>query len=187
MISDNPNVSLGIVDYSLYTRRISLKDDTHKKRMDLIVYAPAEYNCLETLAEVCIMLARQNQLIQENIFNKAPIRRVAVAMNTNSALTGSFTENPFWYQQFDLRKIIKLKWGQPIVDFDTADNCRLYVTNMIAMNFKDEFPSISLDDFKDHYALVFDLTSRQNDTEKFHYPELVGEPLRLELIFTQPL
>ena len=29
MISDNPNVSLGIVDFSLYTRRIALKDDYH--------------------------------------------------------------------------------------------------------------------------------------------------------------
>ena len=32
MISDNPNVSLGIVDCSLYTCRIALKDDYHKKR-----------------------------------------------------------------------------------------------------------------------------------------------------------
>ena len=32
MISDNPNVSLGIVDCSLYTRRIALKDDFHKKK-----------------------------------------------------------------------------------------------------------------------------------------------------------
>ena len=31
MISDNPNVSLGIVDCSLYTRRIALKDDYNKK------------------------------------------------------------------------------------------------------------------------------------------------------------
>ena len=31
MISDNPNVSLGIVDCSLYTRRIALKDDYHNK------------------------------------------------------------------------------------------------------------------------------------------------------------
>ena len=29
MIRDNPNVSLGIVDCSLYTRRIALKDDYH--------------------------------------------------------------------------------------------------------------------------------------------------------------
>ena len=31
MISDNPNVSLGTVDCSLYKRRITLKDDYHKK------------------------------------------------------------------------------------------------------------------------------------------------------------
>ena len=42
MISDNPNVSLGIVDCSRYTRRIALKDDYHKKRMDLLAYAPVE-------------------------------------------------------------------------------------------------------------------------------------------------
>ena len=48
------------------------------------------------------------------------------------------------------------------------------------------FPSILTDDFKDHYVLVFDLTSVQDATETCHYPEFVGEPLRLELNFTQP-
>ena len=36
MISDNPNVSLGIVDCSVYTRRFALKDDYHKQRMDML-------------------------------------------------------------------------------------------------------------------------------------------------------
>ena len=159
MISDNLNVSLGIVDCSLYTRRIALKDDYHKKRMDMLAYAPVEYNYLETLAKTLILPARQNQFIQGNIFSKAPIRRIAIAMNTNSAFTGSFTENLFWYQQFDLRWIRILRRGQPNVDFDTADNCRLYVTTMKAMNFQDDIPSIPIDDFKEHYVLVFDLTS----------------------------
>ena len=187
MIIDNPNVSLGIVDCSLYTRRIALKDDYHKKRMDMLAYAPVEYNYLETLAKTFIIPARQNQFIQEKIFNKAPIRRVAISMNTNSAFTGSSTENPFWYQQFDLRQIRILRGGQPIVAFDTADNCRLYVTTMKAMNFQDDIPSVPIDDFKDQYVLVFDLTSMQGATENCHYPELVGEPLRLELNFTNPL
>ena len=108
-------------------------------------------------------------------------------MNTNSAFAGSFTENPFWYQQFDLRKVRILRGGQPIVDFDTADNCRLHVTTMKAMNFQDDIPSIPIDDFKHHYVLVFDLTSVQDATENCQYPELVGEPLRLELNFTHPL
>ena len=35
--------------------------------------------------------------------------------------------------------------------------------------------------------LVFDLTLMQDATENCHNPELVGEPLRLELNFTFPL
>ena len=186
MISDNPNVSLGIVDCSLCTRRIAFEDD-YDKKMDMLAYAPVEYNYLETLAKTFIIPARKNQFIQENIFNNALIRRVAIPMNTNSAFTGSFTENRFWYQQVDLRQFRLLRRGQPIVDFDTADNSRLYVTTMKALNFQDDFPSIPIDDFRDHYVLVFDLTSMQDATENCHYLELVGEPLRLELNFTHPL
>ena len=155
--------------------------------MDMLAFAPVEYNYLEFLAKAFIISARQIQFIQENIFNNAPIGRVAIAINTNSAFTGSFTENPFWYQQFDLRQTRILRGGQPIVDFDTADSCRLYVTTMKATNFQDDIPSIPIDDLKDHYVLVFDLTSMQHATEKCHYAERVGKSLRLELNFTHPL
>ena len=174
MISHNPNVSLGIGNCSLYTRRIALKDDYHKKRMDFGC-APVEYKYLETLAKTFIIPARQNQFIQENIFNNAPIRRVAIAMNADSAFTGSFTENPFWYQQFDLKQIRVLRGGQPIVKFSTADICRLYATTMKAMSFQDDIPSIPIDDFKDHFVLVFDVTSMQDATENCHKPEFVVE------------
>ena len=50
---------------------------------------------------------------------------------------------------------------------------------MKAMNFQDDIPSIPIDDFKDHYVLVFDLASMQDATEKYHYLELVN--------FNQPL
>ena len=119
MISENPNVSLGIVDCSLYTRRVMLKADYHKKRMSQLAYAPVEYNYMETLGKTFIILARQNQYIQENIFNNAPIRRIATAMNSSTAFIGSFAENPFWYQQFNLRDIRILRGGQPIVHHDT--------------------------------------------------------------------
>ena len=113
MISDNPNVSLGKIDCSLYTRRIAVKDDYHKKRMDMLAFTLVEFNYLETLAKTFIIPARRNQFIQENVFNKAPVRRIAIAMNKNSAFTSSYTENPFWYQQFDLRQIRILRGGQP--------------------------------------------------------------------------
>ena len=125
MISDYPNVILGIVDCSLYIRRIALENDYHKKKMNILAYAPVEYNYLATLAKTFMISARQNQFIQENVFNNVPISRVAIAMNTNSAFTGSFSKNPCWYQQFDIRQFRILRGRQPVVDFDTANNCRL--------------------------------------------------------------
>ena len=92
-------------------------------------------------------------------FKQCTSSSFAFAMNSNFAFTGSNTENPFWYQQFDLRQIRILRRGQPIVNFDAADECRLQVTTMKAMKFQDDIPSIPIDNFKDHYVLVFDLTS----------------------------
>ena len=57
---------------------------------------------------------------------------------------------------------------------------------MKAINFQDDIPSIPIYNFKDHYVLVFDLTSMQDATENCHYPKLTREPLRLELNFTFP-
>ena len=187
MISENPNVRLGIVDCCLYTRRVMLREDYHKKRMSQLAFGPVEYKYMQTLAKKFINPARQNQFIQENIFNNAPIRRIAVAMNSNSAFTGSFADNPFWYRQFNLRDIRILRGGQPIVHHDTRDYCRLYVTTMKAKNFQDDTLSITVDNFKDHYVLVFDLTSMQDATEHCHYPELIGEPLSLKLYFSPSL
>ena len=54
------------------------------------------------------------------------------------------------------------------------------------MNFQDNNPSIPYDNFKNHYVLVFHLTSMQYATENCHYTELVELPMRLELNFTFP-
>ena len=108
-------------------------------------------------------------------------------MNTNSAVTVSYTENPLWYQKIALRQNRILRGVQPIVDFDAADNCRLYVTTMKTINCRHAIPSIPINNFKDHYVLVFDLTLMQDATENCHQLQLVGEPLRLELNFTFPL
>ena len=97
MISDNPNVSLGIVHRSFYNRRIDFKDVNHKKRTDMEPYTPVELNCLKTLSKTFIIPANQNHFIQEIVFNNSPVRRIAIAMNTNSAFIGSYTEYPVWY------------------------------------------------------------------------------------------
>ena len=95
---------------------------------------------METLAKTFIIPARQNQFSQENIFNNAPVRRIAIANITNSSFNDFCIENPFWYQQNDLRQIRILRGRRPIVDFGAADNYCLYVTTMKAMNFHGDNP-----------------------------------------------
>ena len=89
-------------------------------------------------------------------------------MKTKSTFTGSYTENRFWFQQFDLRQIRILRGRHPVLHFDAPDNWRLYVTTTKAMNFQDDIPSIPIDNFRYHYKLKFDSTSMQDAMENFN-------------------
>ena len=95
-------------------------------------------------------------------------------MNTKNTFPGSFTENPFWFQQFNLRQIKLLRGAQPFVNFDAAANCRLYFTTRREIIFQDKIPSNPIAIFKDHYVQVFDLTSMKDATENCYYPKLNG-------------
>ena len=57
MVSDNTNVSLGVLDCLLQTRGIALKDDYREKRLDMLAYTPVEFNYMETLAKAFIFPA----------------------------------------------------------------------------------------------------------------------------------
>ena len=155
--------------------------------MNMHALTPVKFAYLENLAKKFILSAGQKQFVQENIFKNAVVRRIANAMNRNSEFTGSYTDKPFWYQEVDLRQITILTGGQPIVDFDAADTCRLYVTTMTAMNFRNDNPSFAVDYPKDHYIRVFHLTYLQNATRYCHYPAPVAEQLRVELNYSFPL
>ena len=163
MKSDNRNVNLGFVDCLLYSRRIAVTDDYQSKRVDMLVFTSMEFNYFETLAKIFIIPSGQNQFNYEDHFNNALVRRIALAMTINSAFTGSYTENPIWYQQFNLRRFLILRGGQSILDVDDADICYFYVTTLKAMNFQDDFFSISVDKFKNDYLLLSDLTSMRDD------------------------
>ena len=175
MLSDNPNVSLKIVDCSLFTRTILVAEPNHQYLQWNLEREPAHYIYMETLARTFFIPSRQNQFIQENVFNNAPIRRIAVAMNTISAVAGSFLKNPFNYRQFHLRERRIIRGGRAILSLDTTSPCRHYVTTMKAMQFNEDFPALPMEDFQNHYNLVFDFTSLQDAAELLHYPELSGK------------
>ena len=89
-------------------------------------------------------------------------------------------------KRFVIRKLRQnriLKASQPDVDFDAVDNYCLHVTTRKAMISQEDILSVLIYNFKDHFLLVFDISSIRDATENGHYPELVGELLSLELNF----
>ena len=90
IISYNRHVSLKVLDCSLYTRRVVVNEVYHQTIKCQLNHHSACYNFMETIARTFIIPSGQNQFIQEKVFSNAPIRGVAIAMNTNSAFTGHF-------------------------------------------------------------------------------------------------
>ena len=58
------------------------------------------------------------------------------------------------------------------MDFDTADNCGLYVRLKETLSFQDDFPSLPSNKFQDHYAIVHVLGAKQDATENYRNPKL---------------
>ena len=86
-----------------------------------------------------------------------------------------------------MRDLRIIRGGRATISLDTTCPCRTCVTTMKAMQFNEDFPALPMEDFQNHYILVFDLTSLQDATEHLHYPELSVESLRLEMFFQFPL
>ena len=81
----------------------------------------------------------------------------------------------------------KLRGGRPIVDFELLKIVAYMLRQGKQRTFKISSSESQLILFKDHHVLVFDLTSMQDATEEGHYPEKIGEPLRLEINLTFPI
>ena len=66
MLTDNPNVTLKIVDCSLFTRRILVAEPNHQYLQWNLEREPlAHSNYMETIARTFIISSRQNQFVQK--------------------------------------------------------------------------------------------------------------------------
>ena len=186
MVSYNPPVSFKALDCSPFTRRVFVNEVYHQTIRYQLTHQPSYYNFMETFGRTFFIPSGHNQFIQENVSNNAPIRIIAIAMNTNSAFTLHFQEYLFHYQKNGLRELRIIQGGIAIISVDTID-CRTYVTTMKAMNFNEEIPLLPNNLFQNCYLLVFDLTSLQDAGENIYYPKLSGESFLVETFFNHPL
>ena len=187
MISYNPQVFLNALDCFLFTRRVVVNEVYHQNIKYQLLYQPAYYNFMETIACKFTIPSGQREFIQEMFLKRIPIRGMAITMKTYSALTGHLLENLFNYQKFGLRGDRFICGGRAIISIDTTNDCRAYVTTMKSMNLNEEIHALSNHHFQNQYVLVLDLTSFQDTGENIHCPELSGESIQLKRIFNRCL
>jgi hypothetical protein len=167
---------------SLLVRKMSVASSIYNSLKRAHEKNPARYVYSESRGKTFIIPGGQNLFIRENIFNNEPIRRLVIAMNTNADFTGALTTNPFHYQKFGLREVKIIRNGIPLVSLNTQNDVYAYRTTLKSLNFTHDGPNIFLEDYPNHYILVFDLTSTAESTMDVIYPEL-GGAIRIELYF----
>ena len=136
--------------------------------------SPAMYRYNEVIAKTFPASNGQVSWKHEDLFMKEPIRRLAIAMNTNTAFVGNRVQNPFWNQKFDLSEITVYRNDLPIpgTPTSTIDDKRVYFSSLGSLAFIENGHGIPLKEFRNHYILVFDLTSTWEASRVFLHPEL---------------
>ena len=127
---------------------------------------------------------------QEDVFTKEPVRRMILAMSSNTAYLGTIRTNPFHYQKFQLNEIIVYRNDLIIAVFpvSTTENKTIYYNTLEALDFVfNNSHRISLANYHNHYIMAFDLTSTQEASHEFIHPELTNCTISVELKVNAPL
>jgi len=177
---------------SLFSRQMVVAESVYTAIEKAMMKTPACYTFTETEAKTFIIPAGQNNVVRENAFNGRSVRCVAIAMNTNENFNGSRFSNPFHYQSFGLTRVAIFNQATRLVDIkinprDQNGHVQLYYNTLKALHFQHDGPDVDLEDYKDHFVMVFDLTSTQQSNNEVYYPELTASQLRIELNFAEPL
>ena len=180
----NPAFTPKIERVSIFARYYTVAENYHVNLQRSLLKWPARYNYFEVRSKTFVIPRDQSHFIREDIFNAEPIRRMVLAMCPNNQFTGRWTDTPLAFHKHNLKKVRVLRNGVPVVEYSTSSNTQLYFKTIQNLHFDQDGPLIKLDNYENHYYLVFDLTSTLLCNQEIYYPEIVGAPIRIELEFS---
>jgi len=174
-----------ITQANLYVQKMTVTDNVYSAIEKTLTKTPAIYRYIEVIPKTFLISTGSRSWSHEDIFTREPIRRFALAMSPNANFLGAKRANPFHYQKFGLRSITVYRNGSPIAGtpLTTDNDKRLYLSSLEALAFNHHGHGIPLSDFQNHYLLVFDLTSTQQASHDYLYPELTNSSISIELKF----
>ena len=157
--------------------------------MKTLTKTAALYRYTEVLPKTHLIPQRSRSWSKEDVFSKEPITRFDLALISDQALIDSKLTNPFHYQKHGLDEVTVYRNGYPIAGtpFSTGDERRGYMTTMDALAFGYHGHAIPFKNYTNHFLLDFDLTSTQQASNDFPYPELTNAAVSLEFKFSAAL
>lgn len=187
IISDDAgkHYTVEIGNVNLIVRKMVVNENAFTSIERALLKTPAMYHYTEVIPKTFIIPNGQNSWKHEDIFMREPIRRMAIAMNTNAAFGISNRGNPYNYQKFDLRSITLNRNGVVIAGtpLNTEHNGHVYFNSLGALAFGKSSHGIPQAEFSNHFVMVFDLTSTLEASHEFIHPELTNSSISIDLSF----
>ena len=176
-------------DANLYVRKMAVSEHAISSIEGVLLKTPAMYKYTEVIPKSFIIPNGQNSWKHEDVFMREPIRRIAIAMNTSAAFGASNRSNPYSYRKFGQRSITIYRNGAPIAGtpLETEDLKRAYFNSLSSLAFGTMSHGIPMEEFVNHYVLVFDLTSTLEASHEFIHPELTNSSISVEMSFDNNL
>ena len=165
-----------------------MNDDVVSAIEKPLLSSPASYPYLETITKTFLASTGLQSWKQEEFFSREPIRRLAICLNKIEAFLGSKQLNPFHFRKFNREQICIYRNGLPVAEspINTTDDKRLYFNTISDLAYFDNGHGIKLSEYPSHFIMVFDLTSTQQASHDFIYPELYNCSISIDLKFSVP-
>lgn len=181
--------SLRIVSASMFFHILELRNDTFTSIERGLQHKAAQYEYREVVAKSFLIGGGTTTFTKDDIFARAPINRLVMAMVPEENFTGSYQSNPFNFVDFDLNSIQIKREDLPVggtpIQVGTS-HVRAYMNTMRALGFEHGGNGITLDQFNNHFCPVFQLAADLHLDDDTIRPELTGARLTVELKFKSP-
>ena len=186
---ETKDYKIEILQANLYVRKMTVSDNVYSAIETTVTKTPALYRYTEIIPKTFLISTGVQSWSHEDVFTREPIRRFAIAMATNEAFLGAKSVNPFHFQKFNLNSITVYRNGYPVAGtpLQTENDKKLYLNSLEALAFGQHGHGVPYNDYANHYILVFDLTSTQQASHDYLYPELTNGSISISLRFSAQL
>lgn len=180
------NHSIKISSAFLTVHMLELRNETFRSIEKGLLLKAAQFDYRENLIYSFLISEGTSIYFKDDLFNRAPVSRLIFAMVPEENFTGSYTTNPFNFEDFDLDTVRIIREGTPVggTPINVGNShVRIYASTMRALGFDHGGNSITLDNFSHHFCPVFNLNADLHLDDGTIRPELTGARVGIELKF----